>query len=92
MPNGLRFEHLCDIVPKARTSLVVNLPAFVFFYIHFNVPPTRITEYRLGMYQMKRSIDIEQSLLSMFLLSFFNLVCVQSVIQLINTPFITLVL
>ena len=40
------------------------------------------------MYQMKSFIDKEQSLLSMVLF-FFNLVCVQSVIQLMNTPFIT---
>ena len=41
------------------------------------------------MYQMKRFIDMEQSRLSIF--SFINLVCVQSVIQLMNTPFITFV-
>ena len=34
---------------------------------------------------MKRSIDMEQSPFA-----FINLVCVQSVIQLMNTPFITL--
>ena len=53
----------------------------MFVYIHFNVPPTRITE----MYQMKRFIDMEQSHLSMLLLS--STLC--SVFQLMNTPLIT---
>ena len=44
MPNGLRIEHLCDITPKAQSWLVLNLPVFMFVYIHFNVPPTRITD------------------------------------------------
>ena len=43
--NGLRIEHLCHIIPKAHHSwLVLNLPVFMFVYIHFNVPPTRITD------------------------------------------------
>ena len=44
MPNSLRIEHLCDIIPKAQNWLVLNLPVFMFAYIHFNVPPTRITD------------------------------------------------
>ena len=44
MPNGLRIEHLCHIIPKAQSWLVLNLPVFVSVYIHFNVPPTRITD------------------------------------------------
>ena len=36
---GLRIEHLCDIIPKAQSWLVLNLPVFMFVYIHFNVPP-----------------------------------------------------
>ena len=44
MPNGLRIEHLCDIIPKAQSWLVVNLPVFMFVYIHLNVTPTRITD------------------------------------------------
>ena len=64
MPNGLRTEDLCDIIPKAQSWLVLNLPVFRFVYIHFNVTPTRIIE----MYQMKRFIDMEQSPLSIFLL------------------------
>ena len=57
MPNDLRIEHLCDIIPKAQSWLVPNLPVFMFVYIHFNVPtvfmfvyiyfnipPTRITD------------------------------------------------
>ena len=40
------------------------------------------------MYQMKRFIiDMEQSPLSIFF-AFINLVCVQPLIQLLNTPFI----
>ena len=61
MPNGLRIEHLCDIIPKAQSWLVLNLPVFMFVYIHFNVPQTRITDL-LEMYQMKRFIDMEHSL------------------------------
>ena len=44
MPNGLRIEHLGDIIPKAQSGLVLNLLVFMFVYIHFNVPPTRITD------------------------------------------------
>ena len=36
VPNGLRMEHLCDIIPKAQSWLVLNLPVFMFVYIHFN--------------------------------------------------------
>ena len=43
MPNGLRIEHLCHIIPKAQRWLVRNLPVFMFVYIHFNVPSTKIT-------------------------------------------------
>ena len=44
MPNGLKIEHLCNIIPKAQSWLVLNLPVFMFVYIHFNVPLTRITD------------------------------------------------
>ena len=44
MPNGLRIEHLCDISLKVQSWLVLNLPVFMLFYIHFNVRPTRITD------------------------------------------------
>ena len=44
MPNGLRIENFCDIIPKAQSWLVLNLPVFMFVYIHFNVPPTRVTD------------------------------------------------
>ena len=43
LPDGLRIEHLYDIIPKAQSWLVLNLPVFVFVYFHFNVPLTRIT-------------------------------------------------
>ena len=91
MPNGLRIEHLCDIVPKAQSWLVLNLPVSMFVYIHFNVPPTRITDL-VEMYQMKRFIDMEHSLVCRYVFAFINLICVQSVIQLMNTLFITFVL
>ena len=38
------IEHICDIISKAESWLVLNLPVFMFVYIHFNVPPTRITD------------------------------------------------
>ena len=44
MPNGLRIEHLCDIIPKAESLLVLNFPVFMFVYIHFNIHPTRMTD------------------------------------------------
>ena len=44
MPDDLKIEYLCDIMPKAQSWLVVNLPVFMFVCIHFNVPPTRITD------------------------------------------------
>ena len=44
MPNGSRIEHLCDIIPKAQNLLVLHFPVFMFVYIHFNVPPARITD------------------------------------------------
>ena len=42
--NSLKIEHLCHIIPEAQIWLVLNLPVFMFVYIHFNVPPTRITD------------------------------------------------
>ena len=44
MPNGLRVEHSSDMTPKAQLWLVLNLPVLMFAYIHFNVPPTKITD------------------------------------------------
>ena len=44
MPNGLRVEHSCDMIPKAQIWLVLNLPVFMFVHIHFNVPPPKITD------------------------------------------------
>ena len=32
------------MIPKAQIWLVLNLPVFMFVYIHFNVPPTKITD------------------------------------------------
>ena len=91
MPNGLRIEHLGDIISKAQSWVILNLPVFMFVYIHFSVPPKSITVW-LEMYQMKRFIDMEHSLVCRYVFAFINLVCVQSVIQLMNTLFITFVL
>ena len=87
MPNCLRIEHLCGIIPNAQSWLVLNLPVFLFVYIHFNLPPTRITNLVRNVSDEKIYFDMEQSRLSMVL----HLVCIQSVIQLMNTPFITFV-
>ena len=38
------IENLGDIISKPQRWLVLNLPVFMFVYIHFNVPPTRITD------------------------------------------------
>ena len=32
------------MILKAQSWLVLNLPVFMFVYIHFNVPPTKITD------------------------------------------------
>ena len=53
MSNGLRIEHLCHIIPKAQSWLVLNLPVFMFVYIHFNVPPTRITDLVINVSDLK---------------------------------------
>ena len=88
MPNGSRIEHFCDIIPKAQSWLVLNLPVFMLVHIHFNVPTTRITDLVRNVSD-ERFIDMEQSPLSVF--AFINSVCVQSVIQLMNISFITFV-
>ena len=44
MPNGLRIEHLGDIILKAQSWLVINLAVFMFVYILFNMSPTIITD------------------------------------------------
>ena len=67
MPNSLRIEHLCFIIPKTQISLVLKVPVFMFVYIHFNVPPTRIDLVR-NVSDETIIIDMEQSPLSMFLL------------------------
>ena len=59
MPNGLRIEHLGDIISKAQSWLVLNLPVFMFVYTHFNVPEYQIW---LEMHHMKRFTDMEHSL------------------------------
>ena len=63
MPNGLRLEHIGGIISNAQSWLVLNLPVFMFVYIHFNVPPTRITD-------LVRNVSDEKFTLSagMFLL------------------------
>ena len=61
MPNGLRIEHLGEIISKAQSWLVLNLPVFMFLYIHFNVPPTRITDLVRNVSDEK-FIDMEHTL------------------------------
>ena len=61
MPNGLRIEHLGDIISKAQSWLALNLPVFMFVYIHFNVPPTRITDLVKNV-SVESFIDMEHSL------------------------------
>ena len=62
MRNGLKIEHLGDIISKAQSWLVLNLAVFMFVYIHFNVPPGQNNRFGQKMYQMKRFIDMEHSL------------------------------
>ena len=63
MPNGLRIENFCDIIPKAQSWLVLNLQfSCLFTFISIYPGP------ELEMCQMKRFIDMEQSPSSMFLL------------------------
>ena len=90
MPNGLRIQHLCDIIPKAQSWLVLNFPVFMFVYIHFNVPPTRITDLVRNVSDQK--IERYGTVTFVYVFAFINLVCVQSVIQIKNTPFITFLL
>ena len=60
MPNGLRIEHLGDIISKAQSWLVLNLPVFMFVYISMYPRPEE--QIWLEMYQMERFIDMEHSL------------------------------
>ena len=91
VPNGLRIEHFCDIIPKTQSWLVLNLPVFMFVYIHFNVPPTRITDLVRNVSDEKISYW-DGAVTFVYVFAVINLVCVQSVTQLMNTPFITFVL
>ena len=92
MPNSLRIEHLSDIIPKTQIWLVVNLPVFMSVYIHFSVPPTRITDLVRNVSDEKKLLLIWNSHPCQFFFAFIDLVCVHSLIQLMNTPFITFVL
>ena len=42
--NSLKIEHLSNIIPKTQIWPVVNFPVFMFVYIHFSVPRTRVTD------------------------------------------------
>ena len=93
----LKFS--CDKRFKDWTSLWYNsessklagskLASFMFVYIHFNVPPTRITDLIGNVSDEK--IYWYGTVTFVYVFAFFSLVCVQSVIQLMNTPFITFV-
>ena len=80
MPNDLRVEHSCDIIPKAQSWLVLNFQVFMFVYIPFNVPLTKITD-------LVRNVSDEKdgTVTFVYVFAFISLVCVQSVIQLMNT-------
>ena len=71
VPNGLRVEHSCDMIPKAQLWLVLNLPVFMFAYIHFNVLPTKITD-------LVRNVSDEKygTVTFVYVFAFINLVCV----------------
>ena len=43
--NNIRLEHFLDIFLIPQIWLSQSLPAFMFVYVHFNVPPTRITDF-----------------------------------------------
>ena len=43
MLNGLRIDHLGDIISKAQSCVVLNL-RFSCLCIHFIVSPTRVTD------------------------------------------------
>ena len=75
MPNGLRIEHLCDIILKAQSWLVLNLPVFMFAYIHFNVPPTRIAN--LVRNASDEKIYSYGTVTFVYVFALINLVCVQ---------------
>ena len=90
VPNGLRIEHLRDIISKAQSWLVLNLPVLMFVYIHFNVPPTRILVRKCIRWKDLLIWNIH--FVCWYVFACINLVCVQSVIQLMNTLFITFVL
>ena len=92
MANSLRIEHLSDITPKTQIWLVVNLPVFMFVHIHFNVHPTRITDLVRNVSDEKIYYWYGAVTFVNFFFAFIILVCVQSLIQLMNTPFITFVL
>ena len=62
----------------------------MFVYIHFNVPPTRITDLVRNVSDEK--IYLHGTVTFVHGFAFINLVCVQSVMQLMNTPVITFVL
>ena len=92
MPNGLRIEHLCHKIPKAQSWLVLNLPVFMFVYIHFNVPLTRITDLARNVSDEKIYLYGTFTFVCRYVFAFIKMVCVQSVIQLMNALFITFVL
>ena len=73
----------CDeTLPNSRRQ-TVNMPVFMFVYIHFNVPQTRITD-------LVRNVSDEKIIIwnihfvCRYVFAFINLVCVQSVIRLMN--------
>ena len=71
------------MIPKDQSWLVLNLPVSIFVYIHFSVPPNRLTD-------LVRNVSDEKiycfgTVTFVYVFAFISLVCVQSVIQLMNS-------
>ena len=71
MSNGLRIEHLCDIIPKAQSWLAGSKLASFLVGLHsFQCTPDQNNRFgKKCIIEMKRFIiDMGQSPLPMFLL------------------------
>ena len=44
MPDSVRIEHFLGTFMTSQSNLGQSKPDFVFAYLHFNVPPTRIAD------------------------------------------------
>ena len=71
-----------------QSWLVLNLPVFMFCLHYFNVPPTSITDLVRNVAD-KKIYWYPGTVTFVYVFAFINLVCVQTVIQLMNTPSIS---